>query len=373
MKPRVQRLAWEDQVLGALDLPGGRLTATLGLGSGLCRGHRPGQVWAIGDRGPNLKVPLCIEAYGLTGLEPLKDIKGAKVMPLPNLGPMLCELEVQDGAVRLVQGLPLPGGPESVMEPVFGLDGRPLGTHADGADTEGVAAFADGSFWVSEEYGPSLLRVDATGLATRRLTPEGLGLAGAGCPIEEALPAIALQRRLNRGFEAVTLSPCERRLYVAFQSALERPGEPQDVVRIWTLDALTGAFLDEDLYPFEKPKAFKRDDEAGKVGKDDLKICDLACPEEGRLLVLERISRTSKVFAVELGRKGRDHPAKAIAGDKTLKKRLLLDTDEHREIIADLEGVALLSDRELLLVNDNDFGIEGAETAFFKVVFDTPF
>ena len=29
-----------------------------------------------------------------------------------------------------------------------------------------------------------------------------------------------------------------------------------------------------------------------------------------------------------------------------------------------------LSDRELLLVNDNDFGIEGVETRFFRVRFD---
>jgi hypothetical protein len=29
----------------------------------------------------------------------------------------------------------------------------------------------------------------------------------------------------------------------------------------------------------------------------------------------------------------------------------------------------LLSDRELLLSTDNDFGVEGRETAFFKVTF----
>jgi hypothetical protein len=40
--------------------------------------------------------------------------------------------------------------------------------------------------------------------------------------------------------------------------------------------------------------------------------------------------------------------------------------------VPDLEGMALLSDRELLLVNDNDFGIEGVATAFFRVTFDRP-
>ena len=42
------------------------------------------------------------------------------------------------------------------------------------------------------------------------------------------------------------------------------------------------------------------------------------------------------------------------------------------EIAQDLEGVTLLSDRELLIVTDNDFGVEGAETRFYRLRFDGP-
>ena len=32
--------------------------------------------------------------------------------------------------------------------------------------------------------------------------------------------------------------------------------------------------------------------------------------------------------------------------------------------------MTLLTDRELLLATDNDFGIEGAETRFYRLTFD---
>jgi hypothetical protein len=56
-----------------------------------------------------------------------------------------------------------------------------------------------------------------------------------------------------------------------------------------------------------------------------------------------------------------------------LAKQLLFTSDEHPEVSADIEGVALLSDRSLLLVSDNDFGVEDKETRFFRLNFARPF
>jgi hypothetical protein len=56
-------------------------------------------------------------------------------------------------------------------------------------------------------------------------------------------------------------------------------------------------------------------------------------------------------------------------GLPVLDKVLLFDSDHHPEVSADLEGMTLLDARTLLLVNDNDFGIEGASTAFWLVEF----
>lgn len=368
---RIDRLAWADVVLREIALPHATLKITLGLGSGLSRrpADPPGRVWAIGDRGPNLKVKLAVNRYGLTGLASLAGVEGVKILPLSEGGPVLAELQITDGRVELVRTLPLragdrpvsgrpPPGDNAAMEPAFGLDGERLPDDSDGADTEALAALADGSFWAAEEYGPSLIQLDAQGRMLRRWTPKGVTWSGASVPILDVLPKAAGRRRLNRGFEALTASPDGRRLVVALQSAAA--DEPRDDgVPFWVLDAATGDLVDETFYPFDKPHDFERDEEAGRVRKRDLKVCDLVWAAEDRLLVLERVSRTTKIYAVELGR-------------KRLKKTLVLDSDVAAEIAPDMEGLALLSDRELLLVNDNDFGIEGVETAFFRVTFDDP-
>lgn len=366
----VERLAWQDQPLGEVALPAGVLRATLGLGSGLTRrpGDPPGRLWALGDRGPNLSIKQAREDYGVEGLDHLREVAGAKILPMPQIGPSLSELQITgDRIERLrtlrlrvasgapVTGLPLPGGAEVSMEPLFDVEGRPLAADVNGADSEAVAALADGSFWVAEEYGPSLMKVSEQGVVETRWTPQGLAWPGA----VDLLPAIAGRRRLNRGFEGLAVSADETRLYAGFQSAFE--GDEAGAVRIWTLDAASGALLAEHSYPFDPPDSFLRDLEAGPVAPADLKIGELLCVGEGRLLVLERISHTSKVYVVDL---------RGAGGN--LRKELVFTSDDAPEVAPDLEGMILLSDREILLVNDNDFGIEGVETRFFKVTLERP-
>ena len=76
--------------------------------------------------------------------------------------------------------------------------------------------------------------------------------------------------------------------------------------------------------------------------------------------MLERISRSARIYGVDLSAPG------------TLAKTLVFSTDDHPEVAPDLEGVAQLSDRELLIATDNDFGTEGAETRFYRLRFDAP-
>lgn len=254
-------LEWQDQVIDSCDLPGATLTMTHGLGSGLARRHGdpPGRFWALGDRGPNIPVCLAVERFGLSDLAHLATRDGAKIMPTPRLAPTISELRVMDGRIDLVRkiwlrtpsgrplsGLPLPDDEGSQdMEPVFGIDGRPLGSDPHGADPEALVALSDGSFWIAEEYGPSLLKVSPDGIVERRWTPAGLTLPASEIPVQDILPAAARRRRPNRGFEGLAISPDETRLYVAMQSALQIHGEPADSARIWTLDAASGAVVAE--------------------------------------------------------------------------------------------------------------------------------
>jgi hypothetical protein len=363
--PEVVELKWREPRLAEIRTPKGKLRLTFGPGSGLSRrpGDPPGIVWGIGDRGPNLKIKTAVERWGLDHLAPLRDRDGAKVLPLPDFQPCLAELRVGRRRVHLERLLPLegPDGPlsgrapagsaEAAMEPTFDLQGRVLPADPAGVDPEGVAALADGSFWVCEEYGPSLMQVDASGVVRRRWTPDGHTLAGA----EALLPAQARRRRLNRGFEGVAASDDGRFLYAVFQSALE--GAARDGTTIWKLDAASGALAGEYAYPFDAPGTFTADARSGEVDAKDLKVCDVAWIGPDRLLVLERISKSARLYAVD------------VVAPGPLAKTLVFSTDDHPEVASDLEGVAMLSDRELLLATDNDFGTEGATTRFYRVRF----
>ena len=169
----------------------------------------------------------------------------------------------------------MPGGAQAEQEPVFDLSGQPLGTDPGGADTEGIAAMPDGTFWIAEEYGPSLLRVDRGGRVLTRWVPKGQGhwYEGAGYPIEEKLPPLASARKLNRGFEAITAAPDGSSLIVGFQSPLAHPDrqahEHSRHLRIWELDGTSGALTGEYVYPLDKPETFLRDAAAGRVSRDE--------------------------------------------------------------------------------------------------------
>lgn len=396
----VEPLAWADEPLGEIELPKRTMGFRSGFGSGLSR--RPGDplgiVWAVGDRGPNIKVKTAVKLYGLDRLRHLRGEQGAKIMPRPDLGPAIAELRVVDGRVELIRsfriadakgrpvsGLPIPGGPHTRCEPAFDLAGEPLPPDPSGLDTEGIVALAEGGFWVSDEFGPSLVRLDPEGRVLRRLVPQGVDLEGAAFPVEAILPAIAARRQLNRGFEAIASSPDELWLFVAFQSALAHPDEAAHEqgrhVRLWRLDAATGKVAAQYLYPLDPPDSFRRD---GPLERSDLKVSELCFVAADSLLVLERGSKTTKIYKVDLDDalalppehlEIATRPTVEELGGRglpALAKTLLFSSDDAPEIGADLEGMAILSPSELLLVSDNDFGVEGAETGFWRVRFDHP-
>jgi hypothetical protein len=403
-QPRVTRLDYEDELLRSIACPRRGLRLTRGLGSGLTHDAQ-GRLWALGDRGPNLKVKLAVETYGLERLATQTD-KAAKVMPALEIGPAIAELRLTGDRVEVVRqlplaggdgkplsGLPTPGSANSRREPALDLEGRPLSPDPGGADSEGIAVAPDGSFWIGDEYGPSLLHVRADGRVLMRWVPKGEAhtVVGAGFAIADVLPAIAAKRHVNRGFEALALSSDGSRLTLAFQSPLAHPDEEAHAqgrhVRIMALDTETGVLTGQWAYPLEEPTQFRRDIAKGKLSRSDLKVSELTTLDERRLLVLERGSETTKIFVVELTPETALPPEHAqvetrptleelsAASDfalPMLAKRLVFDTDQHPDVSADLEGMTLLDDRTLLLVNDNDFGIEDAATAFWRVEFAEP-
>ena len=401
MTIRLTSLRYDDEVLAELEFPKTRLRILRGLGSGLSRDpNDPTRLWAVGDRGPNVKVKVAVEDWGLE-LHAHRGRKGAKVMPALEHGPALVALRLDGDRVatehalpllrpdgRAIGGLPIPGGTYDELEPAIGVDGEDLGSDPAGADTEGVAACRDGSFWIADEYGPSLLRVAADGRVFERWVPEGTAecFAGADIAIVEALPALAAKRRLNRGFEAIALAEDEARLFLLYQGPLSHPDEAAfraaRHVRLMVLDLASRRVTAQHLYPTDAAETFARDVAKGEFEQEDVKVSEVTRLPDGALLVLERGSETTKFYRIDLDGAAQlpaEHleagtrptleelSARGLGGLPVLEKRLVLSTDDHPEVGADLEGMTVLPDGSLVLVNDNDFGCEGAETAFWRV------
>jgi hypothetical protein len=402
-QPRFTRLRFDDELLATLPFPRRELRVLRGLGSGLTRAS-DGRLFAVGDRGPNLKVKLAVETYGMEGVAHAKG--SAKIMPALEVGPAIAELRLDGESVELVRaipltgedgrpvsGLPTPGSANSRMEPALGPDGSPHRPDPGGIDSEGIAVAPDGSFWIGEEYGPSLLRVAADGRILVRWVPQGseASFQGAPYPVEAVLPALAAARQVNRGFESIALSDDGARLHLVFQSPLAHPDEQTHAaaahVRLWTLDTENGTLVAQYLVPLDEPASFRRDVAKGDLQRSDIKVSELLCVGADRLLLLERGSETTKLYLVELDPACALPDKHAVAETRptieelsasgtldlpVLSKRLILSTDDHPQVSADLEGMVMLDGRTLLLVNDNDFGIEDVATVIWRVELPEP-
>lgn len=395
--------------LGRVEIPGGKtLTLNVGLGSGLFRSPSDpeGVIWAITDRGPNIDCKKPKDVTGLGTKEICDSDKDGKIFPLPAFTPTIYKLNIDPaGAVSVLETLPLKGRsgkpitglPNALKstEAAFSITGERLGKDPSGLDTEALVRLPDGSFWVGEEYAPSLVEVAPDGTIRRRLVPEGLAdrLTGADYEIAPVLPAILASRDLNHGIESLALSPDGAFFYVLMQGALANPdkkaADSSPLARLIKLDRKTGAVVGSYAYHAHAPGDFKADKTGEDREQSDVKMSEMVAVGPDRLLVLERIDKTTKLFLVDLAGaatlpRGIDTAStpptlEQLAPDDferngvtPLVKTPILDSDRLKGLPAKIEGVAVLSDRELILVSDSDFGIKGDTTQMRRVRFDKP-
>lgn len=202
------------------------------------------------------------EFYGLTDRGPNVDgpAKNEKLTPVPAFVPKIGRFKLVDNRavlqssieLRAKSGVPFNGQVDiaaSTGETIKDLQGTVLPPTDHGLDPEGLVALADGTFWVSDEYGPFLVHFAADGTEIERLSP------GNGLPKEIAL------RTPNQGMEGLTVTPDGNTLVGVVQSALNTPGlsgsaKEVPFARIVTVDLKTKA-QKEFLYPLENPKQSK--------------------------------------------------------------------------------------------------------------------
>ncbi len=162
------------------------------LGSDLWRAptDAPGEFWMITDRGPNGQVNV--------------DGNNRRTFWIPEFNPAIVKVKLEGSEVRILETLPIrgqSGKPVTGMPNIKDFDEtayeysaqKELAFNVNGIDTEGLVRTRDGDFWVSEEYGPSLLHIDKSGKVLKRYVPEGIKLSGTDYPIAATLPAILRQ------------------------------------------------------------------------------------------------------------------------------------------------------------------------------------
>lgn len=397
--------------LGVVTFPNGKaMNLTVGIGSGAFRhpADPEGRVWLLTDRGPTIT---CAEAKDLIGMDEGALCGGnrrGRVHPLPGFAPSIYAADIGlDNVARINVFLPL-RGPSG--RPVTGLpnpwrqgdgdsahtvDGKTLPNDPAGIDPEALVRLSDGSFIVAEEYGPSLLRIQPDGTIVQRIVPEGTAedLKDAGYPVVGGLPGILRRRATSRGLEALAVSPDEKVLYAVMQGPLANPDEGvlrvSSNTRILKIDLATGAVLAEYLYRLDEAGSFRGDN--GRMARDqhDVRISEVAAVGPDRLIVLERINRTAKFYRIDLSTSlplpPRFDDEKTVPSLEQLgateleangiipvEKTLVLDTDDVKGMPPRIEAIAVLSPREMIVVNDNDFAIDGAKTQMFRVRFGEP-
>ena len=332
---------------------------------------------SVTDRGPNFTVA------------------AGRVFPLPQFTPSILLLKtVADGIqVKWVMpivandaGDPVTGIPNSATEdsvPLANAAGAPLAYNSNGMDVEDIHTLPGGGYIVVEEYSPSVVIVDADGKVTRRYTPHGKTLPGASYPVRDTLPAILSQRRANRGFEGVSVSPDGTTAYTVMQSPLGptgagAPTRDSRVVRLIRMDItdplnmqVTGQFIVK-MSPFATYPA-------GNTQRA-LKISAITWVNENKFLFLERSDELlngvniggAKLVLVDIA-SATDIHGTAVADTLTPEavttdlaalgitpaSSTVVYSNEQTPEITDfkLEGLAILAPNQVAISNDNDFGI----------------
>jgi hypothetical protein len=130
----------------------------------------------------------------------------------------------------------------------------------------------------------------------------------------------------------------------------------------------------EYVYTLDDPRSFRRDP---STKQNDPRISELMLLEGEKLIVNERTEQTTKLYEIDFaaatniaGSRWDDAATMptleqtdlAAAGIKPVRKTLRLDGADIKDMAGKTEGMAILGDGSLALINDDDFGIAGGRT-----------
>ena len=340
------------------------------------------------DRGPNAD-PVDTDDDGIR----------ERPFPLPDYQAQWTRFELDPDTDQLVitetiglahsDGTPITGLPNlegqsglaHVDEIPVDLLGNVLERYLYGADMEGIVRSDDGTYWMVDEYRPAIYHFSPIGVLINRFVPIGSNATGVNVGVE-AIPSIFAQRRANRGFEAVAY--WAGILYAFIQSPIDNPDVPNDAsskagnsIRILAFDTRTQQSIGQYLYMLE--------------GNGSNKIGDAVAIAEGEFLVIERDSRIGpdsqkRIFRIDIRNATNIHsmieaiPLESLTvgellgrGITPVTKVLAIDLVEAGYDFADKpEGLALIGENTLAILNDNDFRLTGGFDLTTGLLDDNP-
>ncbi|MDB5869532.1 MAG: hypothetical protein JWP96_1864 [Polaromonas sp.] len=367
------------------------------------------EFYGLTDRGPNgdgPKVPAIAPATGTSD---------AKFFPSPSFAPAIGIITISPAGAVLQSSMPirfsttLKASGLSIAAGKVGHSGEvPLGdvakydpSKADfsdyGLDTEAIVVdAARGVLWVSDEYGPFILKIDpATGTVLKKYQP-GTGAAD--------LPEVLAKRRANRGMEGLALDSASGKLHGYLQSpltdSLATATYAESYAGSTVCETDTGAKKRVERYArFTRWVEFDPTTETSKMYAYPLdcndyaegrtgnaKLGDLVSLGNGKFILIEQGTAPSgkvrnRLMLVEMGNatniaaaaynpatsdleksslSGTAELGASYASVVAMKKTMLLDLNEAGWLAEKAEGLTLVDDSTLALINDNDFGLKTA-------------
>lgn len=345
------------------------------------------EFWVCSDRGVNID---CANANPVS-CRPTYD----KMFVFPNYSPKIHRIRINGDSVQILRTItikrPDKTGATGVLNPTgFGSTADEVAstdtvmdcanfnaktTPKDiwGIDAEGIAVDKEGNFFISEENGPAIWKINPNGVVIKRYSPYA-NLSGAQT-LDVQIDTCFKYRKNNRGFESVAITP-NGKIYALIQSPLLYPdkttGENTRVHRLLEIDPVTNT---------QRMLVYLNDGVIGtgsnQIRMSDWKTGDMAAINDSTLLVLEAGLRGTtdvrKIYkininnatAVNSGLYGGqtlealvDANGLAFQGVTPVQKTLFLDLNANgwSPTLEKAEGLAIIDDSTIAVCNDNDYG-----------------
>lgn len=347
-----------------------------GFGSAMVQDPKDSAIfYMLTDRGPNID----------------GTIANQKVFAKPDFTPQIGKFRLKGSTLVLestielknefnvkITGLPNPAGQGATGETAITTTGTSLSPSADGLDPEGLVLAPDGSFWVSDEYGPHLVHFDATGKTIERLNPFSTSA--------RKLPLVFARRRANRGMEGLAITPDGKTLVGIMQFPLYNPSAiaitGSLAIRILTFDIASGA-TKQYIYMMDRAN-LQAVSEITAISNTTFLVIerDGEFPTEtNKASIVKKIYKIDITNATDISDPTNGADGKLFGGKtvEELKTLAILSSNSitpvAKTLVADLmtdispiyphdkpEGLVIINKNMIAICNDDDFGVVGVGT-----------